>query len=291
MFLGLISSSLNPDGLKHNKEKEMKRITILSVIILALVIGTPLAAIAGDAPVATRIIESGKLKVGMTGSQPPYTFVSKSGEVIGYEVDIANLLADAMKVDLVIVQKPFADLLPALKKGEVDVVMSGMTMTPRRNLQAAFVGPYQVSGKSILTKSKTIAAIAEAEELDQSKTRIVALKDSTSQDFVKEVWPDAQFTGVDDYDAGVAMVIEGKADAMIADYPICALSILRNPDADLVTLDRPLTLEPIGIAIPPGDTVFLNMVENSLGALELIGVLEILEEQWFERGDWLVALP
>lgn len=269
----------------------MKRITILSVIILALVIGTPLAAIAGDAPVATRIIESGKLKVGMTGSQPPYTFVSKSGEVIGYEVDIANLLADAMKVDLVIVQKPFADLLPALKKGEVDVVMSGMTMTPRRNLQAAFVGPYQVSGKSILTKSKTIAAIAEAEELDQSKTRIVALKDSTSQDFVKEVWPDAQFTAVDDYDAGVAMVIEGKADAMIADYPICALSILRNPDADLVTLDRPLTLEPIGIAIPPGDTVFLNMVENSLGALELIGVLEILEEQWFERGDWLVALP
>ncbi len=270
----------------------MKRTAILTALVLTLVIGAPLAAIASsDAPVATRIIESGKLRVGMTGTQPPYTVVSKTGEVIGYEVDIATLLASAMQVELEIVQKPFAELLPALKKGEVDVVMSGMTMTPRRNLEVAFVGPYQVSGKSILTKSKTIAAIAEAEELDQSKVHIVALKDSTSQDFVKEVWPDAQFTAVDDYETGVAMVIGDKADALVADYPICALSILRHPEADLVTLDRPLTLEPIGIAIPPGDTVFLNMVENSLGTLELIGVLNVLEEQWFDDGAWLVALP
>ncbi len=270
----------------------MKRTAILTTLVLALVIGSPLAAIASsDAPVATRIIESGKLRVGMTGTQPPYTVVSKTGEVIGFEVDIANLLANAMQVELVIVQKPFAELLPALKKGEVDVVMSGMTMTPRRNLQVAFVGPYQVSGKSILTKSKTIAAIVEAEQLDQSKARIVALKDSTSQDFVKKVWPDAQYTAVDDYEAGVAKVSDGTADALVADYPICALSILRHPDADLVTLDRPLTLEPIGIAIPPGDTVFLNMVENSLGTLELIGVLEILEEKWFDSGAWLIAIP
>ena len=270
----------------------MKRTAILTALVLTLVIATPLAAIAGSgAPVATRIIESGKLRVGMTGSQPPYGFVAKNGQVIGYEVDIAELLAEAMDVELEIVQMPFADLLPAIKKGKIDIVMSGMTMTPRRNLQVAFVGPYQVSGKSILTKSKTIAAILEAEELDQSKARIVALKDSTSQDFVKEVWPDAQYTAVDDYEAGVAMVITDKADALVADYPICALSILRHPEADLVTLDRPLTLEPIGIAIPPGDTVFLNMVENSLGALELIGLLEILEEQWFDDGAWLVALP
>ena len=160
----------------------------------------------------------------------------------------------------------------------------------RRNLEAAFVGPYQVSGKSILTKSSTIAAIAEAEELDQSKARLVALKDSTSQQFAKTAWPEAQFTAVDDYDAGVKMVLDGTADALIADFPICALSILRNPGAGLVTLDRPLTIEPIGAAIPAGDTVLLNMVENYMGALEMIGVLELLEEQWFDNGGWLVQI-
>lgn len=269
----------------------MKRIALVSLIALVVSIGAPLAAMAGDnAPVATRIVESGKLRVGMSGAQPPYNMKSKSGTLIGYEVDIANMLAGAMGVDLVLVEKPFAELLPALHKGEIDIIMSGMTMTARRNLEAAFVGPYQVSGKSVLTKSSTIAAIAEAEELDQSKTHIVALKDSTSQQFVKAAWPKAQFTAVDEYDAGVKMVLEGKADALIADYPICALSILRHPDAGLVTLDRPLTIEPIGAAIPAGDTVLLNMVENYLGALEMVGLLEMLEEQWFDGGSWLAQI-
>lgn len=267
----------------------MKRSLIVSVMALALI--APMVASAGtNAPVANRIVESGILRVGMSGGQPPYTMVSKSGELIGFEVDIANMLAGAMGVELKLVQKPFAELLPALKKGEVDLVMSGMTMTARRNLEAAFVGPYQVSGKSILTKSSTLAAIAETEDLDQSTVHLVALKDSTSQQFVKVVWPDAQYTAVSDYDAGVKMVLDGKADAMVADYPICALSLLRFPEAGLATLNKPLTIEPIGIAIPAGDTVLLNMVENYLGALEMIGVLEVLEEEWFDNGSWLAQV-
>jgi polar amino acid transport system substrate-binding protein len=86
------------------------------------------------------------------------------------------------------------------------------------------------------------------------------------------------------------MLLEGKADAMVADYPICALSILRYPDAGFATLTKPLTIEPIGIAVPAGDTVLLNMVENYLGALEMIGVLEVLEEEWFDNGAWLASV-
>lgn len=266
----------------------MKRTVIVSVITLALVLGFSIDTMAaGDAPVASRIVDSGKLRVGMSGNQPPYNMMSESGHLIGFEVDIANMIAGAMGVDLVLVQKPFAELLPALKKGEVDLVMSGMTMTARRNLEVPFVGPYQVAGKSILTKSSTLAAIAQAEELDQSKVRLVALKNSTSQEFVKAVWPEAKFTAVDDYDAGVQAVLDGKADALVADSPICALSLLRFPDAGLATLTRPLTIEPIGAALPPGDTVLVNMVENYLNALEMIGVLEAIEDQWFDNAAWL----
>lgn len=269
----------------------MKRILTASIIILTLTLIAPTLVMAGsNAPVASRILDSGTLRVGMSGGQPPYTMVSKSGELIGFEVDIANMLAGAMGVELVLVQKPFAELLPALAKGEVDLVMSGMTMTVRRNLKVAFVGPYQVSGKSILTKSSTLSAIAATEELDQTTVKLVALKDSTSQEFVKAVWPDAQFIAVDDYEAGVKMILEDKADAMVADYPVCALSALRYPEAGLATLAKPLTIEPIGMAIPPGDTVLLNVVENYLSALEMIGVIDMLEEQWFDNGSWLAQV-
>ncbi len=270
----------------------MKRSFVLfAIALLALIGGTADAVAADNAPVLSRIVESGTFKVGMSGTQPPFSVISKSGSLIGYEVDLANLLADAMGVKVEFVQKPFGELLPALEKGEIDAIMSGMTMTPQRNLKAAFVGPYIVSGKSILTTSTALAALQDAEEIDRSSVKITALKGSTSEKFVKKVLEKTTYVGVDDYDTAVQMVIDGKADALVADFPICALSQMRFPDAGLATLTEPLTIEPIGIALAPGDSLFVNMVTNYLSALEGIGLLDALEKKWFEDGGWLIQLP
>jgi len=270
----------------------MKRSLVLfAIALLALIGGTADAVAADNAPVLSRIVESGTFKVGMSGTQPPFTVISKSGSLIGYEVDLANLLAEAMGVKVEFVQKPFGELLPALEKGEIDAIMSGMTMTPQRNLKAAFVGPYIVSGKSILTTSTALAALQDAEEIDRSTVKITALKGSTSEKFVKKVLEKTTYIGVDDYDTAVQMVIEGKADALVADFPICALSQMRFPDAGLATLTEPMTIEPIGIALAPGDALFVNMVTNYLSALEGIGLLDALEAKWFEDGGWLIQLP
>jgi len=270
----------------------MKRVFFCLAIALVALLGGPADIHAADnAPVLSRIVSSGTFRVGMSGTQPPFTVVSKSGDLIGYEVDLAKILAEAMGVKVEFVQKPFGQLLPALEKGEIDAIMSGMTMTPKRNLKAAFVGPYIVSGKSILTKSSTLAALKDAEDIDKSSIKIAALKGSTSETFVKEVLENTTYIPVDDYDAGVQMVIDGKADALVADYPICALSQMRFPDAGLATLSEPMTIEPIGVALPPGDSLLINMVTNYLGALEGLGLLDALEKKWFEDGGWLIQLP
>jgi len=270
----------------------MKRSFVLFAIAMLALLGGAADAVAADnAPVLSRIVESGTFKVGMSGTQPPFSVVSKTGTLIGYEVDLANILADAMGVKVEFVQKPFGELLPALEKGEIDAIMSGMTMTPKRNLKAAFVGPYIVSGKSILTKSATLAALEEAEDIDRSTITIAALKGSTSEKFVQKVLEKTTYVAVDNYDAGVQMVIDGKADALVADFPICALSQMRFPEAGLVSLAEPMTIEPIGIALAPGDSLLVNMVTNYLGALEGIGLLDALEKKWFEDGGWLIQLP
>ena len=153
------------------------------------------------------------------------------------------------------------------------------------------VSPYIVSGKSILTKSKTLAAIKEAKEIDQANATLATLKGSTSQKFVERFIGKAKLTTTKDYDEAVQLVLDDKVNAMVADFPICALTILRHPDAGLVTLAQPLTIEPIGMALPPNDPQFLNMVENYLSALQLSGVLTILEQKWFQDGAWLIQLP
>ena len=270
----------------------MKRSFVLFAIGLLVLVGGATDAAAADAsPVLSRIVDSGTFRVGMSGTQPPFTVVAKSGALIGYEVDLANLLADAMGVKVEFVQKPFGELLPALKKSEIDAIMSGMTMTPERNLEAAFVGPYIVSGKSILTKSSTLAALEDAEEIDRANITITALKGSTSEKFVHKILENARYVAVDDYDAGVQMVLDGKADALVADFPICALTQMRFPDAALATLAEPMTIEPIGIALAPGDSLLVNMVDNYLSALEGIGLLDALEKKWFQDGSWLIQLP
>lgn len=269
----------------------MFRSLIRTLLLSTLFAGTAVAAQAQESSALQRIVDSGVLRVGMTGSQPPFTVVNKDGNLIGYEVDLATLLAVAMGVELEFVQRPFGELLPALEAAEIDVIMSGMTMTPARNLKVAFVGPYMVSGKSILTKSSTLAAIQEAGEIDRSTITLAALEGSTSQAFVEKLIPEANLVTTKDYDEAVQMVLGGQADAMVADFPICALTILRHPNAGLATLTKPLTIEPIGMAVPPGDPQLLNMVENYLSALQLAGILEGLMAKWFQDGAWLIQLP
>lgn len=222
----------------------------------------------------------------MSGTQPPFTMKAKNGELIGYEVDLAKALAKNMGVTLKLVEMPFPDLLGALKSGKVDAVMSGMTMTPERNLQVLFAGPYILSGKSILTKSKLISEISAGNS--GKKYRIVTLKGSTSAEFVKNYMPTHEVIPVDNYNAGVEMVLNDKADAMVADKPICVVTIMKNQGKDLVMSDKPLTIEPIGIALPSDDPQFLNLVENYISSLELSGTLQLLEKSWFEDGAWML---
>ncbi len=87
------------------------------------------------------------------------------------------------------------------------------------------------------------------------------------------------------------MVMEDEVDIMVVDYPICVLSILRHPEAGLATLETPLTIEPIGVALPRDAFQLHNLVENYLNGLLLGGVLQNLEVKWFQDSSWLIRLP
>ena len=260
----------------------MRRLSqYLTLSILMVFISLP----AFTQRVLSTILKKGEIRIGMTGNQPPFTMKAKSGELIGYEVDLATALAKNMGVKLKLVEMPFSDLLGALKAGKIDAVMSGMTMTPERNLEVLFAGPYIISGKSILTKSKLISEISATSE---KKYRIATLKGSTSVEFVKNFMPKHEIILVDNYNDGVEMVLNDKADAMVADRPICVVTLMKYQGKDLVTSDKPLTMEPIGVALPSDDPQFLNLVENYISSLELSGTLQLLEKTWFQDGSWML---
>lgn len=257
--------------------------------VLALVATLPLNALAGDT--LSRVVDFKVLKVGMSGNQPPMNAVNREGGLMGFDVDLARAMAVAMRVQLDIKVMPFGELMTALEEDKVDMVISGMAITPARTEIASFVGPYMMSGKSILTKNSVLAKLSSSEEINRNDIKLVALSNSTSASFVKEALPDAQLIEIKDYDQGVAMVIDGKADAMVADMPICVLSVMRHPDAGLTTLEKPLSVEPLGIAVSKDDPQFLNLVDNFLDAYGKTGVMNKLRKKWLEDSSWIAALP
>ena len=264
-----------------------KRVMLGCMLLLAAAL--PLNALAGDT--LQRVIDFKVLKVGMSGNQPPMTMTNRDGGLMGFDVDLAKALADAMKVKLEIVPMPFSELLPALEQNKVDMVLSGLSITPERTEMVSFVGPYMMSGKSILTKNSVLAKIEASKDFNRKDLKLVALSKSTSAAFVRAVAPEAQLIEVGSYDDGVAMIRDGKADALVADMPLCVLSVMRYPDAGFTTLERPLTVEPVGIALGKNDPQFFNLVDNYLRAYEKTGILGKIRKKWFEDSSWVAALP
>jgi polar amino acid transport system substrate-binding protein len=283
--------------LKNGEEEAMKKTAVVMFLILALALLSACAQMTSTggsqrvSPVLDRIVQRGELVVGTSGEQPPLTVKNKGGKIIGLDADLARRMANAMEVKLRFEVMPFPELLPALEAGKIDMILSGMTMTPKRNLKVAFIGPYYVSGKGILTKIRTVASMKDASEMNRPDFALAALKDSTSQRFVEQVIPRAKLVTPNSLDEAVDKVIRGEVEAMVADYPVCAVSALRHPGKGLAVGGVRFTVEPLGIALPANDPLLVNWVDNFLQVLEGTGALPKLYERWFKDGSWLKDLP
>jgi polar amino acid transport system substrate-binding protein len=234
-----------------------------------------------------RVRSTGTLRVGMAGDYPPLNARTLDGALIGLDADLAASLAAILKVELVLVEKPIGELLDAVRSGEVDVAISGLTMTPRRNLDVAFAGPYYLARKAMLASGTLLDGVAHVRDLRGRGLSIVSVAGGTSEELVRRVLPDEERTFVPDQADAVAMIVEGRADVLVADDPVVRFARLRYPEAGLTMVESTYSAEPIGIAIAPDDPLFVNLVENYLHTLEQIGLMDTLRERWFEQDDWI----
>lgn len=266
----------------------MKKTFVYVAVFAVLSVMFAMAASAG--PVMDRIIKKGELVIGTSGAQPPMTAVTKKGEIIGLDADISRAMAEAMGVQIRFVSMPFARLLPALEAGQIDMILSGMTITPKRNQKVAFVGPYYVSGKGILAVAEKYAALQEAKGLDTPEVTVAALKNSTSQKFAETLISKAKLILANSYEEAIGLLLEGKIDVIVADYYFCALTAYRYQDKGLVAGRSPLTFEPLGIAMTE-DTLLINWVQNFMNILQGSGQLKEMGEKWLSGGSWIDELP
>jgi ABC-type amino acid transport substrate-binding protein len=205
-------------------------------------------------------------------------------------VALVRVLAQAMGVEAVLVQMPFNELLDALEYGKVDIVMSGMTITPERSVRVAMVGPYYTSGKALLTKSESLAAMQIPEDLNSSRFQFAALKGSTSEAFARRSLPEARLKTPELLEEGIQLVLDDEVDALVADKETGHFAALRYPDAGLHASQSTFTVEPMGIAVPQDQPHLANLLQSYLTSLANAGTLEKVRAFWFKDPSWVKDL-
>jgi polar amino acid transport system substrate-binding protein len=279
LFAGYYAEPINYQD-KDNIMKQLLRRYGVLVSLLMLTVGSTATLAADGTPVMTRIQKSGELVLGTSANMEPMTFKRSDGTVVGFDVNLAGVMASGMGVKLVTRVMPFDELIPALRSGKVDVVISNMTINPSRNMNVAFVGPYLTSGKCVVTREETLAKADEAGDLDIKDVHLAVLKGSTSEKFVRTLMPNADVKTIENIQEGADLVASGKVSGMLTDLPVCLATIKNNPDAGFVTVVSLLSYEPIGIAVAGDDPLLINWTENFLERLTQTAALDLLAVKW-----------
>lgn len=268
----------------------------LFLVVLALP-STARIATAQDARQAlsaTSVIEDikkrGVLRVGVS-TFVPWAMPNKNGELVGFEIDVAKKLAEEMDVKLESVPTSWDGMIPALVAGKFDVVISGMSITPNRNLTVNFTQPY-ASTETVIVANKNLGGNFKAlSDLDDPGVTIANRRGATTAALAQKVWPKATHLLFDEEGQSLQELLNGKAHAVLASVPTPALWLEKYPDVlavpDIPALEK--TVE--AFALRKGDPDALNFFNNWILVHTVDGWLPERHDYWFKGRAWADQVP
>jgi polar amino acid transport system substrate-binding protein len=240
--------------------------------------------------VIEQIKARGSLIVGLS-TFVPWAMLDKSGELIGYEIDVAKKLAEDMGVEVEFVPTAWDGIIPALISGRFDVIISGMSVTPQRNLTVNFTDPYAFSGLRIAVSKEHEGAITSLEDMNRPDFTFALRRGATPVPFTQATFPDARILQFDEDGASLQEVLNGNADATIASEPSPSRYVAEYPDQLFFPIDDLFSVTAEGFALRKGDPDALNFFNNWIASNWRSGFLEERHTYWFRSQEWAELLP
>lgn len=232
-----------------------------------------------------QVLKRGTLRVGMS-TFVPWAMQDKTGELVGFEIDVATRVAEDMGVKVEFVPTKWAGIIPALLTGKFDVIIGGMGILPQRNLRVNFTIPYDETGMSIVANKEIAGNFRSLEDFNRPDVVIAVRLGGTPVAAAEKFMPKAQLRKFDDESQAIQELLNGKAHAVVASAPMPAFQALRYPDRLFLPIQGTFTREPIGFALRKGDVDSLNFFNNWITVVQAKGWLAEKKHYWFETRDW-----
>ncbi len=216
---------------------------------------------------------------------PPFEMRDASGEPSGVSVDLARALGEKLGQPVEIQNLPFAGLIPALRTGKIDLIISSMTATPERAESIDFSEPYLQTGLCLLVSAKSgIQSIAEA---DRAGRAVAVVKGTTGHVFAGQKIKAARVLVFDKPAACVLEVSQGKSDAFIIDQ-MTALENWRKNIATTRAVLTPFQEESWAIGLRKGRDDLRAKVNAFLAGHRASGGFDALGDKWLaeQKGEF-----
>mgnify|MGYP002765531385 FL=1 len=226
------------------------------------------------------LIEDGKLTVVAELGFAPFEYMDeKTGEPVGFDVDVINAVAEKMGLTAsYLPNQKFDTLVPIIKQGgKADVSIAAITITDERLESVDFSEPYLDSNQAIVVAKGS----SETEEtLNDASKQVVCQGGTTGDEWIGENLPDAVRVPVDDVTAALTGVQTGLYQAMVVDLPVASY-MLAQSFSDLEIVKEIPTGEQYGIAVSKDNPELTQAVNKALEDMKSDGTMKEIETKWF----------
>ncbi|ARI76906.1 transporter substrate-binding domain-containing protein [Halobacillus mangrovi] len=226
------------------------------------------------------LVEDGKFTFAASGEFKPFSMTNASGEMTGFDIDVANAVAEELGLEPVQKKQKFASIVEGVKTGRFDAAVASHTITEERAKEVDFSTPYYYSGAQIFTRPDS-----DIEALEDLEGKEIAVsKGSTYSKFAEEVTDN-----IKTYDSDVVALqslAKGRHDAVITDF-------LTGKEAKGQGLEieakKMIERSEQAVAVAKGNDKLLEDINAALDKLREDGTLAEISKEYF--GEDITTKP
>ena len=223
-----------------------------------------------------KVKEKKEITFAMTGQYPPFNYIDESGQLVGFDIDIANAIADKMGVTAKPQTIAWDGIITGLTGKRFDMIIGSMAITKERLEKINFSSPYYYDGAQLFVMQDS--SISDISQLTNAKVGVVT--GTTFHSFLSENYPDMEILQFESDVDNLRALKQGRMDALVTGKFV-GLSAPEKYGIDIKTTGSLLYSEEIGIGIRKEDTELLDAVNTALQDIVDDGTYEAISQKWF----------
>ena len=224
------------------------------------------------------------LVVGTEAQFAPFESKNAKGEIVGFDIDLIRAIGEKIDRDVLIRDMAFSGIIPSLQSGQIDLAVSGLSVTDERKKSVLFSDPYIEAGLSVIIPASNTTITSAA---DLAGKTVAVQQGSTGAKVADELKADGKLGAVKYFTSATLMMLEvakGGVDAVIHDTPFCN-TYMRSDPGKVKALPELLASESYAIAFNSKSTELQAQVNQALKELAADGTIDRLKAKYFGDED------